>query len=90
MPKVQIYAKHVLKFDEPFIIYPNKIIYILACIIGESSEVKRIRKKPTGFREKCNYLLHVYHYRGDRFGDDIKKMSLIIDIFRNEVNYTNA
>lgn len=29
-------------------------------------------------------------YRGDRFGDDIKKMSLIIDIFRNEVNYTNA
>lgn len=86
MPKVQIYAKHVLKFDEPFIIYPNKIINILACIIGESSEVKRIRKKPTGFRKKCNYLLHVYHYRGD----DIKKMSLIIDIFRNEVNNTNA
>lgn len=41
-------------------------------------------------KKKCNYLLHVYHYRGDRFGDDIKKMSLIIDIFRNEVNYTNA
>lgn len=34
--------------------------------------------------------MYVYHYRGDRFGDDIKKMSLIIDIFRNEVNYTNA
>lgn len=35
-----------------------------------------IRKKPTGFRKKCNYmyLLHVYHYTGEGFGDDIKKI----------------